>query len=552
MTATVSSSGRAGGRGVRVRGRAAGAGRVGRVRSVTFGLHVVVVLLAVMSLGTNRFDLWVDMRRLGVVGGELLKILWVGTVLVVPLAAGPGLGWWGGRWRQRGMAPGLVGALLWPTYGVMGCLVVNSAWYYALLRQDAIDTMVPVPVTGVVLVVLGAWVVWVREWVRVSRGLGERAPAGVGVRVGMGALGAVAAGVGGFVIFLYGYHRAMPASWGGEADVAIVLGNRVRDDGSASLTLAGRARVAADLYRRGVVKHLFLSGMISKPAGEGLPERNEARAMEGVCLAEGVPEEAMTLDPVGVNTRATAFNAKRFMDAHGYKRAVVCTSDYHLFRSVMACRESGIDAAAAGCVGEVDDMGRGWRCAELMETVHEMAGVVVYAVDADYRLPKAYEMQLKMPRVVVKKSANELELYDGGTLVKRYGCITGSNAGDKEKEGDRKTPEGVFHIVYKNAESKFHLSLGLDYPTAADAERGLKEGVITQQQRDDIVAALGSDLSKAENQKKLWYTPLGGEIFLHGHGEGRTGTAGCVALSNGDIEELWAVLPVGTEVRIEP
>jgi murein L,D-transpeptidase YafK len=161
-------------------------------------------------------------------------------------------------------------------------------------------------------------------------------------------------------------------------------------------------------------------------------------------------------------------------------------------------------------------------------------------------------MQLKAPRVVVRKSSNTLELYDGGTLVKRYACITGSNAGDKEKEGDRKTPVGTFHIVYKNPESKFHLSLGLDYPTAEDAERGLAAGVITEQQRDDIVAALGSDLSKAENQKKLWYTPLGGEIFLHGHGEGRAGTAGCVALSNGDIEELWAVLPVGTEVRIEP
>jgi murein L,D-transpeptidase YafK len=136
--------------------------------------------------------------------------------------------------------------------------------------------------------------------------------------------------------------------------------------------------------------------------------------------------------------------------------------------------------------------------------------------------------------------------------VKTYSCITGGNAGDKAVEGDRKTPEGSFHIVFKNPQSKFHLSLGLDYPNREDAQRGLASGLITRRQYEDILAALASDLTREENQKKLWYTPLGGEIFLHGHAEGRTGTAGCVALSNPDIEELYAVLPLGTPVEVKP
>jgi murein L,D-transpeptidase YafK len=161
-------------------------------------------------------------------------------------------------------------------------------------------------------------------------------------------------------------------------------------------------------------------------------------------------------------------------------------------------------------------------------------------------------MQLANPRVVVHKSLGVLELFDGTAPVKKYVCITGGNGGDKEREGDRKTPLGSFHIVYKNPQSKYHLSLGLDYPNREDAQRGLAAGLITREQYDGIVEALASDLSKESNQKKLWYTPLGGEIFIHGYANGRTGTAGCVALQNPDVEELYAVLPVGTPVEIRP
>jgi len=160
--------------------------------------------------------------------------------------------------------------------------------------------------------------------------------------------------------------------------------------------------------------------------------------------------------------------------------------------------------------------------------------------------------EITAPRIVVHKSANTLELYNADTLIKKYNCITGSNTGNKSIEGDCRTPLGSFRIVFKNPNSKFHLSLGLDYPNASDAKRGLDTGLITQKQYNQILTALQSDLSLPENQRKLWYSPLGGEIFIHGQAEGRSATAGCIALTNPDIEELYAIIPLNTPVEIHP
>jgi murein L,D-transpeptidase YafK len=228
---------------------------------------------------------------------------------------------------------------------------------------------------------------------------------------------------------------------------------------------------------------------------------------------------------------------------------VLCTSDYHLYRT----DRTFADYVKPGMTIYALPAPHGdWTCVDPRSLARELVANVVYRIDPHYREPAAMNLQVSHPRVVVKKSSGMLELFDGTTLKKTYTCITGKTAGDKEVEGDRKTPEGTFHIVYKNPFSNYHLSLGLDYPNREDAQRGLKSGDITQQQYDDIIAALSSDLTKAENQKKLWYTKLGGEIFIHGYGDGRAGTAGCVALSNLDVEELYAALPLGTEVVIQP
>lgn len=150
------------------------------------------------------------------------------------------------------------------------------------------------------------------------------------------------------------------------------------------------------------------------------------------------------------------------------------------------------------------------------------------------------------PRLVVEKAAHRLTLYDGEKAVKVYRVITGRMPGDKVREGDRRTPEGDFYICYKNPNSKYTLSLGLSYPDIAHARRGLAAGIITRQQHDAIVKAIeGGGMPD-------WYTPLGGEVMLHGGGIDRSGTAGCVGMNDEDIGELFNALPLGTPVQIQP
>jgi uncharacterized SAM-binding protein YcdF (DUF218 family)/L,D-peptidoglycan transpeptidase YkuD (ErfK/YbiS/YcfS/YnhG family) len=514
------------------------------LRAAVWSLHVLVSFVAVFSLFTNRFDLWLDLRMLGGAWGAVVKIFWVGATLLVPWCAGPRLG---KGWVNGGLSGEWAKRLLWPTYFVIACLIANTVYYYQLLASGVWEADFPVPITLVAAVVLGAWALLTREWIRRGAGAGERSGVGWPAKVlgiAYAVLGIVA--VGGFFL-LHVYGRPMA---GEPVDVAVVLGNRVMPDGTASVLLRDRTLAAISLYRRGLVRHLFLSGAVYPGKRPGDALRNEPAAMRRVCLEHGVPAWAITLDPYGVNTRATAHNAREFMQSQGYRSLVVCTDDSHLFRTVLSCRQEGLDPYTAASVKQA------WTCAELQPTAREVAGILVYRFDPEYRPAKEAPMVMNAPSVVVRKAAHVLELYDEvdgqRTLVKTYACITGGNAGDKEVEGDRKTPLGRFHVVFKTTDSKYHLSLGLDYPSAEDAERGLKEGLITRAEYDGILEALKSDLSQVENQRKLWYTKLGGEIFIHGNAEGRTGTAGCVALSNVDVEEVFKLLPVGTVVEIVP
>lgn len=151
------------------------------------------------------------------------------------------------------------------------------------------------------------------------------------------------------------------------------------------------------------------------------------------------------------------------------------------------------------------------------------------------------------PRIVVRKSKRTLEFFDGDRLTKTYTIALGfAPAGDKEKQSDGKTPEGDFYVFVKNPKSKFHLSLGLSYPSKDDAVRGLADSLITRTQHDQIIAAI--DAGKMPPQQ----TALGGEIYIHGGGVGRDWTWGCIALSNSDIEEIYNAVRVGAKVTIKP
>ena len=156
------------------------------------------------------------------------------------------------------------------------------------------------------------------------------------------------------------------------------------------------------------------------------------------------------------------------------------------------------------------------------------------------------KLPLVNPKIVVSKSARQLSLYSDGRVVRTYKIALGTNpSDDKIRQGDRATPEGDFYVCVKNARSNFYLSLGLSYPNIEDAERGLRDKLITRAQRDAIVRAI-------QNKKRPpWDTALGGEIFIHGGGTDSDWTWGCVALANPDIKELFDAVPMGTSVRVE-
>ncbi len=152
---------------------------------------------------------------------------------------------------------------------------------------------------------------------------------------------------------------------------------------------------------------------------------------------------------------------------------------------------------------------------------------------------------LRAPKIVVNKSKRTLQLFDGDKLVKTYKMVLGfAPTGDKEVEGDGRTPEGEFYVFTKNAESRFHVSLGISYPAPEDARRGLEKNLISPDEADAI--------AKATSEKGMppQRTALGGEIYIHGGGTGTDWTEGCIALKDAEIKELFDAVPVGTRVVI--
>ena len=97
----------------------------------------------------------------------------------------------------------------------------------------------------------------------------------------------------------------------------------------------------------------------------------------------------------------------------------------------------------------------------------------------------------------------------------------------------------------KNSHSQFYLSLELSYPNQKHADRGLRDGLITRAQYNQIVSALNRKHVPPQN------TGLGGELFIHGNGSQRDWTWGCIALDDKDIRELFDAVPVGTSVNIQ-
>jgi murein L,D-transpeptidase YafK len=160
------------------------------------------------------------------------------------------------------------------------------------------------------------------------------------------------------------------------------------------------------------------------------------------------------------------------------------------------------------------------------------------------REPKL-QLPLKDPRIVVFKNQRRLELHANGKVVRSYKVGLGFNpVDDKKRQGDGSTPEGDFYVFTKNHKSAFYLSLGVSYPNVEDAERGLRDRLITRAQYNSIVRAHKRKGTPPQN------TRLGGDIYIHGNGSTSDWTWGCVALENEDMRELFDAVPVRTPVTI--
>lgn len=113
--------------------------------------------------------------------------------------------------------------------------------------------------------------------------------------------------------------------------------------------------------------------------------------------------------------------------------------------------------------------------------------------------------------------------------------------GNKEKEGDGKTPEGHYFVCLKKR-GKYGPSLGISYPSVADALRlGADEALLSCIRERE-----------AQGVRPPWGSFMGGEIYIHGGGTETDWTAGCIALADGDAEKLYALCCMGTEIEIHP
>ena len=136
----------------------------------------------------------------------------------------------------------------------------------------------------------------------------------------------------------------------------------------------------------------------------------------------------------------------------------------------------------------------------------------------------------EVTRIVVFKEDRRMYLLHGRQVLRAFDIDLGFDpVGDKQIEGDGKTPEGAYYINRRNPNSDFHLSLGISYPNRRDVE----------------VA------------RNLGQSP-GGNIFIHGtpklfaSDEENNWTWGCIAVTNDEMEDIYAMVRNGTPINIYP
>ena len=148
--------------------------------------------------------------------------------------------------------------------------------------------------------------------------------------------------------------------------------------------------------------------------------------------------------------------------------------------------------------------------------------------------PPPPTIPLRADRIVVHKAEHRMTLFRGDVPVKSYAVALGRGGlAPKQRQGDRRTPEGRYRIVGRNPHSEFHRSLRLSYPEpheiAAARARGDRPG------GDIMIHGLRPRLAwiGALHRRDDW-------------------TDGCIAVTNEEIDEIWDAVADGTPVEILP
>lgn len=137
-------------------------------------------------------------------------------------------------------------------------------------------------------------------------------------------------------------------------------------------------------------------------------------------------------------------------------------------------------------------------------------------------------------QVLVQKSKRKLILMKDGHVLKTYRVALGkSPVGHKQCEGDNRTPEGRYTIDWRTDKSRYRMALHISYPNRVDVEAARKRGC----------RAGGDIMIHGLPKKWAWLGALHRLIDW---------TRGCVAVTNAEIDEIYAVVRVGTPIRIDP
>ena len=160
-----------------------------------------------------------------------------------------------------------------------------------------------------------------------------------------------------------------------------------------------------------------------------------------------------------------------------------------------------------------------------------LMGLAAYYFWPEKKLPAG----TKVDKLVVFKSERKMEAWSGDQLLATYSIALGRNpVGHKQHEGDNRTPEGIYTINARNPNSGYYKNLGVSYPNDADRAHA---------------ASLGK--------------PSGGDIKIHGLRNGSAGymrkfhrlrdwTAGCIAVTNDEVDELYEAVVQNAVIDIRP